>query len=238
MAPFYHCVDDIQNSSKTSLLCSGRWLSQDVTAGCGDHCALQWHPVHSHQQHRSLQRPVTLPLTTCSRVEVSGWGSGGRGAKQVMTTPAHNLCLCCHPVTVFMGHKMIAGNFSDGQVHIICRWAAEVVGVAGSRVIACAGAKKCFVACRLNMSQEEKLRGAWRWGQNSSPGSPFKAGQKLKLKLALLQAVALSTISQVSAHSHCSESIFLNRQAFILHARPLDATWLAAGKVSSQPVKG
>lgn len=66
-----YCTYNICNISKTSLLCSVHWVSQDVTAGCGDHCALQWHSVHSHQQHCSLQRPVTiLPLTTCSGGEI------------------------------------------------------------------------------------------------------------------------------------------------------------------------
>lgn len=103
----YYFTCNIRNISKTSLLCSVHWVSQDVTAGSGDHCALQWHSVHSHQQRCSLQRPVTiLPLTTCS----------GGGNKAAMTTPAHIWCLCSHPVTVFMGHKMIAGHFSDGRV--------------------------------------------------------------------------------------------------------------------------
>lgn len=33
-----------------------------------------------------------------------------------MATPARIWCLGSHPVTVFMGHKMMAGHFSDGRV--------------------------------------------------------------------------------------------------------------------------
>lgn len=75
--------------SKTFLVCR---VSQDVTAVCGDHCALQRHSVRSHQRSRPLQPPVTV-----FRLQPPAGG----GSKAAMTTPAH---IWTAAVAPFMGH--------------------------------------------------------------------------------------------------------------------------------------
>ena len=103
-SPLIEIQDDracIQSVSKTSLLCSVHWGSADVTVGCRDHRALQWHSVHSHQQHHFPTAACHCsPLTTCS------------GRRRHLPTSAASAAA---QSLFFMGHQASAGHLSDGR---------------------------------------------------------------------------------------------------------------------------
>lgn len=103
----YYFTCNIRNIKDISAL--QRPLS---VTGCDSR---QWRPLCSAVTLCPLASTALFPTAACHYSAFNHLLRGG-GNKAAMTTPAHIWCLCSHPVTVFMGHKMIAGHFSDGRV--------------------------------------------------------------------------------------------------------------------------